>query len=294
MRHERGVGREPIRRDFRLLPEASSTPPCLLAMDRPSASALRLGPLSPLLLGLLLLAGSGCDSQPYNFHPLAVVITSPSEDTLVLASDIRVEGLVYGRPDHLASLYYQLNDGDELFIPSEPTSNARHFAFMATDLVEGINRIEVIARGTLDSNVPETKDSISITYAPDGGGGGLEYDLQLDVSSTEEWRVGEEAIFTVTVTKTPSHVPDPGIVVEMPVPEGLEFVRADPPDHLGTYDPATGRWRFTMTTVLTALQLIARADAEGSYTFHAEIVEGLGEGDNPSNNGVTWPFTVIP
>src|SRR5690606_41487982 len=102
-RHERGVGSEPIRRDFRLLPEASSTPPCLLAMDHPSASALRLGPLSPLLLGLLLLAGSGCDSQPCKFHPLAVVITSPSGDTLVPARDFRVQGLVYGGPDHYAS-----------------------------------------------------------------------------------------------------------------------------------------------------------------------------------------------
>jgi uncharacterized repeat protein (TIGR01451 family) len=229
---------------------------------------------------------------------LAVDLEAPLIDIRVPASGTTVTSPsvvmdVWPSWTRFVHIDYRLNGGawQRVLGPGGVIPNELH-RFTVSGLQEGANAIEVRATDLFDTALSGSV-SVSITYDP--GGGGFAYDLSVDrLDGPVDPRVGEEVIFTVTIQKNPSNVPDPGIVVEMPLPEGLTFLSVEPPDHFGTYDPDTGRWSFTMTTIYAVLQIIARADATGVYTFRAEIVEGLGEGDVPSNNSAELTLTVAP
>jgi hypothetical protein len=221
-----------------------------------------------------------------------VEIRAPASGTTVTSPSVELEVLPVWTSG--VDLDYRLNEGawQRVFENVNPNQLYR---FTADGLQEGMNTIEVRASDLLNEEVSGSA-SVSVTYTPGGGGGN--YDLSVDFLGVapETVPVGGMVIFSITIKKGPGDDPDPGIVVEMPVPEGLTFLSAEPPDHLGTYDPDTGRWSFTMTTIYAQLQLFARAEAAGTYPFRVEIVEGFGspEHEDPSNNSAEVTLTVTP
>jgi hypothetical protein len=219
-----------------------------------------------------------------------IEIRAPASGTTVTSPLVGLE--VWPIWDNFVHLDYRLNGGAWQRAFENAFFGVLH-RFTVDGLQEGVNTIEVRA-SDIFSGVSGSA-SVSVTFTPGGGGN---YDLSVDFLGVapESVPVGGTAIFSLTIEKGPGDDPDPGIVVEALLPEGLTFVSAEPPDHLGTYDPDTGRWSFTMTTIYAQIQIFAQADVAGTYTFQAEIVEGFGgpAHEDPSNNSAEVTLTVTP
>ncbi len=118
--------------------------------------------------------------------------------------------------------------------------------------------------------------------------------VQTLVANVPQASIGEDVVFTATMTNIgPSDAS--GLVVELPLPPGLEFVSTGSTD----YDAVAGTWVIgnlpAMMSSLLDLTVRVSAEAAGDTLHVTTDVLGVDQGDPvPLNNSATLSLPILP